>query len=251
MDFHLDRLITGQVLHFIFEDTGHPHFLAGVHVLVIQHQSRFFKRSVSLRIPFRLSIGRLGIDIGVFTVVDGSDLDSARIAGIHGFLHLSGNAVHFDHLGTFRRTGLVQIGNRSFFPRVSYHGKAYNLHLGFCYARIQISHPEPRIQRLGQNGLVIATGRRHDGIVLVQGNTPLAPAILQLFKIGMVRTRQVYAVAHKTNVRIQRTIFVDIFRIVESFTGVVFGSIDMHRRIAFVFQIFVVIVPGNIRSRSI
>ena len=99
MDFHLDGLIAGQILHVVFKDAGHAHFLSGIHVLVIQHQGRLFQGSVGLGISFRLGIGGLGINVGIFTIVNSGDLDAACVAGIHRFLHLSRYPIHLHHLG--------------------------------------------------------------------------------------------------------------------------------------------------------
>ena len=67
----------------------------------------------------------------------------------------------------------------------------------------------------------------------------------------MVRLGQIDAVPHEADVRVQRTVLVDVFGIVQAFTGVVFGTVDVYRRITFIFQILVVIILGNIRSRGI
>ena len=136
MDFHLDGLVAGQILHFVFKDAGHTHFLTGTHILIVQHQSCFFQRSVGLGIPFRLGIGRFRVDVGIFAVVDGGDLDTACVTGVHGFLHLGGHAVHFYHLGIFRRAGLVEVGYRGLFPGVPHYSQAHNLDLGFGNTRI-------------------------------------------------------------------------------------------------------------------
>ena len=67
----------------------------------------------------------------------------------------------------------------------------------------------------------------------------------------MVCLGQIDAVAHKANVRVQRPVLVDVFGIVQAFARIVFGTVYMNRRIAFVFQVFVVIITGDILFRSI
>ena len=150
----------------------------------------------------------------------------------------------------FRRRSLVEISNSLFFPCVTDHSQVYNLHLGFGHAVVQFAQPKPTVLRFRKNRLVIATRLRNNSIILVQIDTPLAPAILQLFKLCR-RIGQVNAVTDKANILIQRTVLVNIFSIVSTFTRVVFGSVNIDRRVTFIFQIIVVIIAGNISRRTV
>ena len=142
MNFHLDGFITGQILHIVFKDAGYPYLLTRIQILIIQNQGGFLQRGVGFGITFRLGVGGLGIDIGIFAVVDGGDLDAASVTGVHRFLYLGGYAVHFHHLGIFRRAGLVEVGHRGFLPGISHHSQTYNLYLGFSHPRIQATNPK-------------------------------------------------------------------------------------------------------------
>ena len=150
----------------------------------------------------------------------------------------------------FVRARPVQVCNSRFFPGVAQNRKVDNLNLRFRDTRIQLADPQAGIQGLGKDGLVIVTASRNNRVVLVQRDTPLAPAVLQLFKVRLVRIRQVDAVTHEVDVRIERTILVDIFGIVGAFAGVIFRTVDSDRRVTVVVQVLVKVIECDISRRS-
>ena len=219
--------------------------------MVIKDQSCFFKRGIRIRIAFRTGIGRLVVFVRIFAVVNRLYANVGRIASHHIFRGLGFHPVHFHNLRLFRRTGPVQIGHCRFFPGVTDDAKTYNLDLGFGDTVIQLAHPKPTELGFRQNRQIIICRRRNNRIVLVQRNTPPSPTIPQFLKIHLVGVGQVDTITDKADVLIQRPILVDIFGIVGTFTSVVFGSVNLSGRIAFVFQIVIIIVTGNIVCRSI
>ena len=250
VDFHLERLVRRQVLLVGLEHAGHPHFLAGLQVLVIEHQCSFLQGSVRLGIAFRLGIGRLEIRVRIFAAVDGRDLHVRRVRRGDVLRHRRLYAVHAHDLRVLGRARLVEVGNRRFFPGVTQHGKAHDLHLRLGDTRIQLAYPETGIQGLRQDGLVIATARRDNRIVLVQRDAPLAPSVLEHLEIRRVRVREIDAVTHEVDVRIKRAVLVDVFGIVCAFAGVVFRTVNSDRRVAVVVQVFVEVIQRDIGRRA-
>ena len=126
----------------------------------------------------------------------------------------------------------------------------HNLHLGFGHAIVQLTEPKSAVLGFRKNRTVVATRLRNNRIVLIQINTPLAPTILQLFKLRS-RIGQINAVTDKANVPIQRTVLVDIFGIIGTFARVLFGTVNIYRRITFVIQIIVIVIASDIGCRGI
>ena len=219
--------------------------------MVIENQRRFLKRGVRIGIAFGTGVRRLVVLIGIFTVVDRLHANVACIACSHVFGHDHFNTVHFDNLRMFGRTRLVEIRHGRFFPSVSDHGQVHNLHLRFGDTVIQLAQPKPAELGFRKNRQIIATGRRNNRIELTQGNAPLAPTISQLFKVRLTRIGQINSVTDIADIHVQGTILVNIFGIVGAFTRVLFSSVNFLRRIAFVVQIFVVIIAGDIVRRRI
>ena len=153
----------------------------------------------------------------VFAVVDGCNADVGRIFGGNRFCNLGFDSVHFDNLRILVRSCLVKVGDGRFFPGVPHDGKAYNLHLGFGDAVVQLTKPKSAELGFGENRPVIVTGRRNDGVVLVQGNAPFAPTILEFFEVSLVHVGQVDAVTYKADVRVEGAVTVNIFGIVGTF----------------------------------
>ncbi len=246
MDFHLDGLVTGEVLLVRIKNASHAHFLTRAHVLIVQHKSSFLQGSVRIGIAFRLGVGRLVVSLGIFTVVKSrnSNIGCISCGGSHrcSLFH----AIHFYNLGVFRRAGLIEISNRRFFPGVAHHSKTCHLDLRFGNATIQGANPHSGILSFTKNRTIVATRCRNNRIILVQRNTPLAPTILQFFKMQKVRIGKVYTIADKTNVHIQRAILVNVFRIVSAFTRVVFRTVNIYGRIAIIVQIVIEVIQSNI-----
>ena len=251
VNFHLQGAIIREILHIRFKDTGHAHFLPRTHIMIVEHQGRFLKRRIGIGISLGTRIGRLVILVRIFAVVDCLDANEGRILRRHRFAHLCFNTVHLDNLRMFSRRSLVQVRNRRFFPGVSDNSKVNDLHFGLGDTLVQRTHPEPAELRFRKNRQVVASRRRNNRIVLIQRNSPLAPAIPQFIEICLVRIGQVNAVTHKADIQVQRAVPVDVFGIVCSFTGVLFGTVDRNPRITFVIQVLVKVIAGNIPYRSV
>ena len=250
MNFHLQRLVRREVLGIRFKKSSHAHFLPWAHVMVFQNEGRFLERSIRIGIAFRDRIGRLVILFCIFAVIDGRDLDVGRIHHRDRFRDAAFNTVHFDNLRIFIGRCAIKACNRRFFPGISQNAKTYHLDLRFGNTRTEAAKPHTGILGFRKDFLIAATRRRNNRIVLVQRDSPSAPAILQFFKFCLIRARKVDAVTDKADIRIKGAVLIDIFGIVGTFTQVVFSTVDGPGRVAFFIEILEVIAC-NIPSRRI
>ena len=183
VNFHFQGLVRREVFRVRIKNSGHANFLARIHIVVIQYKRSLLERGVGVGIAFRHRIRGLVIRLCIFTIIDRRNLDVCCIMRRNRFADSIFSTINFDDLRIFIRRSTIEIGNRSFFPGVTHDAKTYDLHFRFGNARTQPAKPQTRILRFRKNFLVTVPRRRNNCIVLVQRNTPPAPAILQLIHI--------------------------------------------------------------------